>query len=113
MSMGMMARAGRLVDGLGPALQRHQQVQHPHVAQLHPGLQRDQAGGQPQHGGGQQGNPPPVMGIGDGAAHQSTEYQGNQREDAQQAHIEAVLHQAVYLEAYGHQGELAADGGHC
>jgi hypothetical protein len=52
------------------------------------------------------------MGVGDRATQEPADHQRHQREDRQQANVEAVQGQSVDLKAYCHQGQLASDGGY-
>ena len=61
--------------------------------------------------GGQEGHRAAVVGVGDRAAQQAAEHQRHEGKDAQQADVEAVLGEPVHLQADGHQGQLAAEGG--
>ena len=51
------------------------------------------------------------MGVRDRAAQQPAEHQRDEGKDAQQADVETVLGEPVDLQAHGHQGQLAAQGG--
>ena len=104
--------AGRLVDGLRAALHGHQGVEQPHVSHLQPGLESQPANGRPHHRGREQCHPAAVVRVGDRSAQQPSHHQRNQRKDAEQPHVEAVLRQPVDLQADGHQRQLAADVGY-